>query len=83
MLFTLLSCESDAYSTFRKLLVVELVPSVLQLSQNLSASPRFITLLNQCIEYYVLVVNKEDDTLANDRLVRLFKKIKLNANFIF
>lgn len=55
LLFNVLACESDAFSTFRKLLVVELVPAVLQLSKNLGPSPRLITLLNQCIEYYSIV----------------------------
>jgi len=61
LLYNVLGCESDVFSTFRNLLVVELVPAVLQLSKNLAPSKKLITLLNQCIEYYTMVV---DPTLA-------------------
>lgn len=55
MLYTLSGCDADVHSPFRSHLVTELVPAVLKLCQNLQPSPALITLLNQCIEYYVLV----------------------------
>jgi len=69
LILTLLACESDTHSTFRKLLVTELVPSLLELSQDLKPGMRFVTLLNQCIEYHVLVGSTDgiDETEEEER----------------
>jgi hypothetical protein len=65
LIFTLLACESDASSMFRKLLVTELVPTILQLSKNLTPSPTFVTLLDQCIEYHVLAGEKDSKDVGD------------------
>ncbi|ODN04987.1 Integrator complex subunit 10 [Orchesella cincta] len=67
MLYTLSGCDADVHSPFRSHLVTELVPAVLRLCKNLQPSPALITLLNQCIEYYVLVDNdQEKEDAEND-----------------
>lgn len=69
MLYTLSGCDADVHSPFRSHLVTELVPAVLRLCKNLQPSPALITLLNQCIEYYVMVDESqggEESTLEAD-----------------
>ncbi len=69
MLYTLSGCDADVHSPFRSHLVTELVPAVLRLCKNLQPSPALITLLNQCIEYYVMVdelQGGEESTLEAD-----------------
>ncbi|CAL8090047.1 unnamed protein product [Orchesella dallaii] len=74
MLYTLSGCDADVHSPFRSHLVTELVPAVLRLCKNLQPSPALITLLNQCIEYYVLVDDEQekDDTENDTRWEKLY-----------
>ncbi|CAG7716412.1 unnamed protein product, partial [Allacma fusca] len=74
LLFTVLGYDSDVFSIFRKLLVTELIPAVLQIRKewNANKTPQIYQILNQCIEYYVLVPD-DAGTTDSDRWTKLFK----------